>query len=169
MQKPARAAWLAAALVLLAAPAPAAEEEKAKKIGDGSKVSIEYTLKLDDGSTADSNVGGPPLVYEQGKGQILPSLEKELAGLGVNDTRKVEFPPEQGYGAVDPAAIQKVPVSVIPEEARQAGAQLLAQDAAGQQRPVRVKAVEGDEVVLDMNHPLAGQRLHFDVKILAIE
>jgi FKBP-type peptidyl-prolyl cis-trans isomerase SlyD len=169
MQKPVRAAWLAAALVLLAAPAAVAEEEKAKKIGDGSRVSIEYTLKLDDGSTADSNVGGPPLIYEQGKGQILPSLEQELAGLAVNDTKKLELSPEQGYGTVDPAAIQKVPASVIPEEARQAGAQLLAQDAAGQQRPVRVKAVEGDQVVVDMNHPLAGQKLHFDVKILAIE
>ena len=167
--KNSRAACVAVALSLLAGTASTAEDETPTKIGEGSKVSIEYTLKLDDGSTADSNVGGAPLVYEQGKGQILPSLEKELVGLGVNDTKTLKLSPEQGYGAVDPAAIQKVPASVIPEEARKPGAQLMAQDSQGQQRPVRVKAVEGDQVVVDMNHPLAGQTLHFDIKILAIE
>jgi FKBP-type peptidyl-prolyl cis-trans isomerase SlyD len=158
-----------AAFLFAAACASAADEKDAPKIAAGSKVSIEYTLKLDDGTTADSNVGGAPLVYEQGKGQILPSLEKELAGLGVNDSKKVKLAPEQGYGTVNPEAIQKVPAEMIPQEARQAGAQLLAEDGAGQKRPVRVKAVEGDLVVVDLNHPLAGQTLHFDVKILAIE
>jgi FKBP-type peptidyl-prolyl cis-trans isomerase 2 len=169
MKSPARRACAAVAFALLAASAAAAEEEPAKVIADGSKVSIEYTLKLDDGSTADTNVGGEPLVYEQGKGQILPTLEKELAGLEVDDTKKLKLSPEQGYGGVDPEAIQKVPASAVPEEARKAGTQLVAQDASGQQRPVRVQAVEGDQVVVDMNHPLAGQTLHFDVKILAIQ
>jgi FKBP-type peptidyl-prolyl cis-trans isomerase 2 len=159
----------AGAALLFAAACASAADETALKIGEGSKVSIEYTLKLDDGTTADSNVGGAPLVYEQGKGQILPSLEKELVGLGVNDSKKVELSPEQGYGKVDPEAVQKVPAEMIPEEARQPGAQLVAEDAAGQKRPVRVKAVEGDQVVVDLNHPLAGQKLYFDVKILAIE
>jgi FKBP-type peptidyl-prolyl cis-trans isomerase 2 len=167
MKNPARGALVA--LALLAAPVPAAAEDEKKMIADGSKVSIEYTLKLDDGSTADTNVGGDPLVYEQGKGQILPALEKELAGLSVDDTKKVNLSAKDGYGEVDPAAIQRVPASAIPEEARKAGAQLLAQDPAGQQRPVRVQAVEGDQVVVDMNHPLAGKALHFDVKILAIQ
>lgn len=167
MKNPARGALVA--LALLAAPAPSAAEGEKKMIADGSKVSIEYTLKLDDGSTADTNVGGDPLVYEQGKGQILPALEKELAGLSVDDTKKVNLSAKDGYGEIDPAAIQKVPASAIPEEARKAGAQLVAQDAAGQQRPVRVQAVEGDQVVVDMNHPLAGKALHFDVKILAIQ
>jgi len=169
MKYPAPGALVALALTLLAAPAPAAAEGEKKLIADGSKVSIEYTLKLDDGSTADSNVGGDPLVYEQGKGQILPALEKELAGLSVDDTKKVNLSAKDGYGEVDPAAIQRVPASAIPEEARKAGAQLVAQDPAGQQRPVRVQAVEGDQVVVDMNHPLAGKALHFDVKILAIQ
>jgi FKBP-type peptidyl-prolyl cis-trans isomerase 2 len=169
MKNPARGALVALALALLAAPAPSAAEGEKKMIADGSKVSIEYTLKLDDGSTADTNVGGDPLVYEQGKGQILPALEKELAGLSVDDTKKVNLSAKDGYGEVDPAAIQKVPASAIPEEARKAGAQLVAQDGAGQQRPVRVQAVEGDQVVVDMNHPLAGKALHFDVKILAIQ
>jgi FKBP-type peptidyl-prolyl cis-trans isomerase 2 len=169
MKNPARGAFVALALAVLAAEAPSAAEGEKKMIADGSKVSIEYTLKLDDGSTADTNVGGDPLVYEQGKGQILPALEKELAGLSVDDTKKVNLSAKDGYGEIDPAAIQKVPASAIPEEARKAGAQLVAQDPAGQQRPVRVQAVEGDQVVVDMNHPLAGKALHFDVKILAIQ
>ena len=121
MKHPARGARVALALALLAAAASAAAEETPTTIGDGSKVSIEYTLKLDDGSTADTNVGGAPLVYEQGKGQILPALEKELVGLGVDDTKTLKLSPEQGYGAVDPAAIQRVPASVDPRGGAQAG------------------------------------------------
>lgn len=138
-------------------------------VEEGRSVSIEYTLKLEDGETVDSNVGGEALTYVQGRQQILPALEEALAGLEVDDSKEVRLTPEQGYGAVDPEAFRKVPASEIPEEARQAGAQLIARDDAGRQRPVRVHDVSGDEVTVDLNHPLAGQTLNFEVKILAIE
>ena len=72
----------------------------------GKKISIEYTLELDDGTQAESNVGGEPLVYEQGANQILPALEQALAGLAVNDTRKVTISPKEGYGDIDPKAVR---------------------------------------------------------------
>ncbi len=138
-------------------------------IQQGSKVSIEYTLKLEDGSTADTNVGGNPLTYEQGKGEILPALENELLGLKPEDTKQVELAPESGYGAVNPEAFQRVPVTMVPEDARRKGAQLVAQAPDGAQMMVRVDRIEDSEAVLDLNHPLAGRTLHFDVRIVAVE
>jgi len=146
-----------------------AEEAKQPVVEEGKSISIEYTLTLDDGSTADTNVGGDPLVYVQGGGQILPALETALVGMTIDQTRQVKLNPEEGYGPVNPDAFQEVEAQVIPEDAREVGAQLVAQDPSGRQRPVRVHAVEGEKITLDLNHPLAGQSLTFDVKILAIE
>ena len=147
----------------------AGAEDKAPVVEDGKTISIEYTLKLADGSTADTNVGKEPLQYKQGGDQLLPALEAELAGLGVGATKQVTLSPEKGYGAVDPALFQEVDANLIPEEGRTAGAQLVSEDATGQQRVVRVKELKGDKVVIDFNHPLAGETLSFDIKILAIE
>lgn len=138
-------------------------------IQDGKRVSIEYTLKLDDGTTADTNVGREPLSYMHGEGQILPALEEALSGLSVNETKEVTLPPEQGYGPVDPERAQAVSVEQVPEEAREVGTQLLASDPQGNRIPVRVKEVREDVVVVDLNHPLAGQTLHFDVKVVEIQ
>jgi FKBP-type peptidyl-prolyl cis-trans isomerase SlyD len=158
------------ALALLLRVSPTlAEEEKTPVIEEGSRVSIEYTLKLDDGSTADTNVGEEPLVYEQGSHQILPALERELAGMKVEEEREVTLTPEDGYGSVQPELYQEVEAEVIPEDAREKGARLVSEDPNGNRRIVRVHEVKGDRVVLDLNHPLAGQTLHFDVKVLGIE
>ncbi len=147
-----------------------AEDAKEKPmVQDGKRVSIEYTLKLDDGSTADTNVGREPLTYTQGQGQILPALENALEGLAVDDSKAVTLPPEQGYGTVDPERVQTVPVDQIPEGAREVGAQLVAADEQGRRIPVRVKEVRDDAIVVDLNHPLAGETLHFDVKVVEIQ
>ena len=148
-----------------------AEEVKsgATQVASGKKISIEYTLELDDGSKAESNVGGEPLVYEQGANQIPPALEKALAGLAVNDTKKVTLSPKDGYGEIDPTAVREVPLEEIPEAARKVDAVLIGVDAEGNQRPVRVQKVEADKATLDLNHPLAGRTLIFDVKVLKIE
>lgn len=138
-------------------------------IEDGRTISIEYTLKLEDGSTADSNVGRDPLVYQQGEGQILPALEQSLAGLHVDDTKSVELSPEQGYGVSDPNAFQTVPLDAIPEDARTAGAQLISESPDGRRQIVRVHEVRDSQIVLDLNHPLAGQTLHFDIRVIGIE
>lgn len=179
-----RLAVFAAAAVLLA-PWLGARAEEAKSAPDaktatdaksapahvasGKKVSIEYTLMLDDGTKADSNVGGEPLVYEQGASQILPALETALAGLAVNDTKKITLTPKDGYGDVDPKAVKEVPLEEIPEAARKVDAVLIGVDADGNQRPVRVQKVGEKTAMLDLNHPLAGRTLTFDVKVLKIE
>jgi FKBP-type peptidyl-prolyl cis-trans isomerase 2 len=164
-----RLARLLAASLALSPALAAAAEEKAPVVEDGRTISIEYTLTLADGSTADTNVGKEPLQYKQGGEQLLPALEAELAGLEVGATKKVTLSPEKGYGAVDPGLYQEIDLELIPEEGRSAGAQLVSEDATGEQRVVRVREVKGDKVVIDFNHPLAGQTLNFDIKILAID
>ena len=138
-------------------------------IEEGMRVSLEYTLTLDDGSMADTNVGGEPLTYEHGGGQILPALELALVGLAVDATKTVKLSPEEGYGPVQEAGFQPVPTDVVPEEARTVGTLLVAKDDSGEERPIRVHEVGEEEIIIDFNHPLAGQSLTFEIKVLSVE
>lgn len=148
--------------------APVQAQEEVPVIMDGSKVSIEYTLKLADGSTADTNVGGEPLVYVHGEQQILPALEAQLAGMKADETREVELTAEEGYGPVHEEGFQTVPLDIIPEEARHEGAKLVGQGPQGEPIHARVKEINEDSAVVDLNHPLAGEALHFHIKVLSI-
>jgi FKBP-type peptidyl-prolyl cis-trans isomerase SlyD len=134
-------------------------------IAKGSKVDIEFTLTLDDGSTVQSNVGGPPLSFVAGEGQIIPGLEAALAGKAVRERVKVTIAPEQAYGLSDAKNMQEIPLDKIPEDARKVGTLLSAQGIDG---PIRVAEVRPDVVVLDFNHLLAGKALTFDVLVLSI-
>jgi len=144
-------------------------EKESGMVANGKQVGIEYTLTLDDGTQVDSNVGGQPLFYEQGSHQILPALEDALEGLKVGDTKKIALTAEQGYGPVHPEGFQEVDAAMIPEDARVAGATLVADDGAGNRRQVRVKEVKGDKVVVDLNHPLAGKALNFAVRVMEVK
>jgi FKBP-type peptidyl-prolyl cis-trans isomerase SlyD len=144
------------------------KEGQKMAVADGRQVSIEYTLTVK-GEVADTNVGGDPLTYTQGADQILPALEAQLVGLTAGDSKHVTLSPEQGYGPVNPELLQSVPAEQVPEDARVVGAQLVAQSQSGERRPVRVHAIEGDQIVMDLNHPLAGETLNFDVKILSVQ
>jgi|SRR5215468_9603336 len=135
----------------------------------GRKVSLEYTLTVDGGKVADTNVGKVPLKYEQGGGQMLPAFEEQIAGLAAGAAKEFDLAPEQGYGPVRKDLYQTVDAAQIPAEARKVGAMLTAQAENGQQRPVRVAEINGDKIVLDLNHPLAGKKLHFAIKVLSIE
>lgn len=161
-------------LLLHAAAAAGADEAKPKVIQpkvieEGSTVSLEFTLKLDDGSTAETNVGGEPLTFQHGKKQILPAVERQLLGLKVDDAKQVTLSAADAYGPVDPEAFQEVKRDLVPEHARKAGAALVAQDSSGRKRVARVHEVSEESIVLDLNHPLAGQTLHFDLRVVAIE
>ena len=135
-------------------------------IEDGSIVSIEYKLTLDDGTEVDTNVDKEPLVYTQGEGQIIAGLEKEMIGLALGDTKTVKVSAENGYGDVKPEALREVESDQVPEDARKEGALLMAE---GHGAPIRVHEVREDKIVLDFNHPLAGQSLNFDVKVISVE
>ena len=148
-----------------ASPAPAS----AIAIEDGSMVQLEYTLSDDAGKVLDSNKGQSPLSYTQGDHQLIPGLEKQLVGLRAGQEKKVVLKPDEAFGPVDPSAQTEVAKDVLPPDALVVGAQLMARNAAGEGRPVVVKEIKEKTVVVDLNHPLAGKTLVFDIKVLGIE
>lgn len=138
---------------------PAAEE--------GSTVQLEYTLSLEDGEVVDSNRGGEPLTLTLGRRDLIAGVEAALDGMRAGEAKRVTVKPEEGYGHVDPAAQLEVPKDRVPPEVT-VGTPLAAQSASGQVRVVRVKEIKTDTVVLDLNHPLAGKTLHFDLRVLDV-
>lgn len=135
-------------------------------IADGMVVSIHYTLTDDAGSVIDSSSGGEPLEYLHGHGNIVPGLESQLAGRKVGDSLKVDVAPKDGYGEHDPRGRGRVPRSSFPDDMEiEPGMQFSGEGPNGEDHVVWVAAVEGDHVVVDQNHPLAGQTLHFQVKV----
>jgi FKBP-type peptidyl-prolyl cis-trans isomerase 2 len=138
-------------------------------IQDGQKVSLRYTLSLDDGTVYDTNAGDEPLLYEHGAAQILPALEAHLAVQEVGAETEFTITAADGYGEIMPENRHPVPINEIPEGARKTGEMLTATDNDGNQRAVRVHEVREAEVVLDFNHPLAGQTLRFKVEVLGVE
>jgi FKBP-type peptidyl-prolyl cis-trans isomerase SlyD len=143
------------------------------KVGKGSVVSLNYKLHLGDGVVIDASEEGDPLTYIHGESQIVPGLERELEGLETGAARQVTVAPEDGYGLTDPGAIQRVPLTAFPEgfEPKE-GQELVAQGPQGEPLPFTVrgveKSLEGQIVVVDFNHPLAGKTLHFDVVVAGV-
>jgi len=137
-------------------------------IENGKQVAIEYSVFSDDNTQIDSNVGKDPLIFLFGSHQILPALEEALRGLDVGDNKEVTLEPQHAYGEVNPHAFKKVAANMIPEDLRFEGALLVVADEQFGEMLIRVVSIEGEEVVLDFNHPLAGKTLKFDVKVLDI-
>lgn len=138
-------------------------------IKNGHKVSLEYTVFLEDGTQIDTNVGEDPLVFVIGNNQVFPALEQELMGLKVGDSKKIRLQPEQAYGPIVPEAYKEVDIDTVPALYRYAGAVLGVQDPAGGVYPIRVHEVKDQRIVLDFNHPLAGQSLQFEVKVMEVD
>lgn len=131
-------------------------------------VSINYTLKNDDGQVMDSSTDGNPLVYLHGVGQIIPGLEKALEGKTTGDKLNVTIPPEEAYGPKNDQMIQTVPKSEFQDaDTIEVGVQFQADTEVG---PMifTVIEVKENEFVLDGNHPLAGMTLHFEVEVSEI-
>ena len=137
-------------------------------IKSGKKVSLEYTVFLADGTQIDTNVGEDPLVFTLGSNQVFPALENQLIGLKAGDTKQIMLKPEEAYGPVVPEAYKEVDIDSVPAPYRYAGAVLGIQDPAGGVYPIRVHEVKDQKIILDFNHPLAGQALRFDVKVVGV-
>lgn len=149
------------ALVAWVAPAVAADPTV---VADGTDVSIEYTLKITgEDAVVDSNVGKEPLTYGHGKQQIVPGLENAMTGLKVGDTKHVAIKSADAYGAYDESRKVTVERSQVPADAK-AGTTLM----TGEGMPVKLVEVTETNAVIDLNHPLAGKDLEFDIKVIKI-
>ena len=138
-------------------------------IADKLYVAFDYKLTLDSGEKVDSSSEGQPLGIITGSGQIIPGLEKAMMGRTVGDSLKISFEPEEAYGQVNPELYQDVPRNQFPGDMElQPGMTFQAQ---GPQGPmvINIKEIKDENtVVIDLNHPLTGKKLHFDVNIVEV-
>ncbi len=171
--------WIAAAkislslmMLMFAIASSVTAAEKAKNdlvVKDGMLVSMDYTLKGTDGKLIDTNKGREPLKYVHGQKMMIPGLERELTGMKVGGEKNVTVKPEDAYGPINKNAFQEVPKEKLPANGLKVGAVLAAKSPEGQVVPMRVHEIKDSTVVMDMNHPMAGKTLVFNVKIVDIQ
>jgi len=139
------------------------------KIENGKKVAMDYVLTVE-GKIVDRSQEGSPLAFIQGKGMIIPGLEKRIVGLSTGDRKTVQIPPQEAYGLPNPKAIQQIPRAQFPAgQTPKVGMMLQMSDPSGRKVPAAIVGVTGEAITLDFNHPLAGKTLTFDVKIVGVE
>jgi FKBP-type peptidyl-prolyl cis-trans isomerase 2 len=140
------------------------------KVEDGNTVSLHYTLTLDDGMVVDSSEGGQPLTFTVGSGELIEGFDEGVRGMEVGETRDITVPPDQGYGEYREEMVLVVPISAFPEGSNPSvGLGIEVPLPSGETHLFRIIEVNGDEVTIDGNHLLAGETLHFQIRLLGIE
>ncbi len=138
------------------------------KVEEQKVVGIEYTLFLDDGTVGDET-DGEPLYFIYGEGNILPGLEDALKGLKVGDKKTVSIKAEDGYGEYDEEAFEELPLDFFPKDVEvEQGMFFALTDEEGNHVPAIVHEVTKKAIVMNMNHPLAGENLKFEVKVVDV-
>lgn len=142
-----------------------AEEQK---IIDGVVVSMQYVLHVE-GKLIDQSEEGEPLEFIQGAGHIIPGLERELTGMGVGESKSVTVAPADGYGEMDEEAFIEIPREQFPDEVpAEVGLQLQVRTEEGETMAATIQSVTEETIRLDLNHPLAGKQLNFEVTITGL-
>ena len=138
------------------------------QIANDAAVWLQYKLRNDAGEVLDESEAQDPLIYIHGQGDIVPGLEKALAGKTAGDKFKVTVPPDEGYGPRLESRVQNVPRDAFDDDAEIVpGMQFQAQGPDGDSI-VTVVEVAGDQVTIDGNHPLAGEQLHFEIEVVKV-
>ena len=139
------------------------------QVSEQKVVTMNYEVADDQGQLIDRSEEGGPLAYIHGNGQLIPGLETALEGRGKGDKVAVHVPPEQGYGERDEEGVQTVARNQFDDSVEiEVGMQFEAQDEDEGHQIVTVVAVDGENITLDTNHPLAGKNLRFEVEILDV-
>lgn len=135
----------------------------------GDKVRVHYRGKLEDGFEFDTSVGGDPLVFVIGSGEVIPGFEEGTMGMSVGQLKTITIEPEDAYGPHREELLVEMPWEYFPEDiVPEVGMQLKLVDENGDEVPVVVVDVDDETVLLDANHPLAGKKLTFDIELLEI-
>ncbi len=138
-------------------------------IADGQVVVMQYTLRADDGEVLDASTPDDPMAYLHGAENIVPGLEKALAGKAVGFKGNVTVTPAEGYGEREDEAPDAIPRRAFPADMEiEPGMTFMAEGPNNEHAPIWVVGVEGDNVLVDSQHPLAGKTLHFEVEVLAV-
>jgi FKBP-type peptidyl-prolyl cis-trans isomerase 2 len=137
-----------------------------------NKVTLDYEGRFENGDIFDTSTHDDhshPLTFVVGEGQVIPGFEKAVLGMDVNEEKEFTILPEDAYGMPDDRLYQEIPRNVLPAEPEpQVGMTLMMQSPEGNM-PVMISEVKADAVVLNLNHPLAGKKLIFKIKVLKVE
>ena len=138
------------------------------KLGD--IVAVEYIGTLDNGGVFDSSeMQGGPLEFQVGGGQVLQGFEDAVLGMEIGDKKTIRLEPSEGYGEYSKNLIETIPRTSIPNHERlKEDTMLLVSLPDGSKMPASITAITEETVTLDMNHPLAGEVLHFEIKVVGI-
>lgn len=136
-------------------------------IDNGTSVTLHFSLALEDGHVVDSNFDAQPATFTVGDGNLLPGFEAPLIGLVEGDEREFDIAPENAFGQHNPQNVQAVERSNFEQEELELGAMYSFQNGDGELPGVIIE-VGDDEVMIDFNHPLAGQTIRFRVKIITV-
>ena len=140
-----------------------------EKAVDGKYVSVEYTGTLDNGDVFDTSKGRQPLEVHMGAGQMIPGFENALQDMGLNEKKSFTLSPDQAYGERDEERTQSFDKKDVPPGLNPEVGQTVALTASnGQQIPAQITEVTDEKVVLDLNHPMAGKSLTFEVEVVGI-
>lgn len=140
-----------------------------KKVEDGNFVKVHYTGKYENGEVFDSSTGCQPLEIQVGSKQVIPGFEQALLGMAPSEKKSFDLKPAEAYGEHDESLQQTFNRADFPEDFNpEPGQVIILENPSQGQFPATVKSIEGEEVVLDLNHPLAGKAISFDVEVLEI-
>jgi FKBP-type peptidyl-prolyl cis-trans isomerase 2 len=135
----------------------------------GDKVKIHYKGTLDDGTVFDSSEGRDPLEFEVGSKQVIPGFEKAVKGMKKGDKNTFKIDCKDAYGEQNPSMVQKIPRDKLPaDQEPKAGMMVGIGLPNGQQMPAKITKVTDKEVTLDVNHPLAGKNLTFEIELVSV-
>lgn len=139
------------------------------RVADGNVVFLDYLVRLHTGKVVETSKGKGPIEYLHGTGQILPALERALEGLREGEHASFSIPPEDAYGTRKEDNVIQLPRTLFPSDVElKPGVSLFARASGGQSYPITVKELRGEFVLVDLNHPLAGERLYFEVAVRGV-
>ena len=139
-------------------------------VKNGDKVKVEYTGKLDDGTVFDTTQGREPLEFEVGSGKVIPGFEKAVEGVEKGAEKNFKIESKDAYGDPNPQLLKKISRTQLPQDQEpKAGMILAVKTPNGQQIPAKITEVTGSDITIDLNHPLAGKNLNFNIKVVDVE
>ena len=143
--------------------------EEKMVIGKGDKAKVHYTGQLEDGTVFDESKTGEPLEFTVGSGQIIPGFDKAVEGMELNEEKKVTIESADAYGERDDTLIREFPKSSLPENFKpEKGTVIRLQDQAGGAVPGTIMDITENSITIDLNHPLAGKALTFNITVVGI-
>jgi len=137
-------------------------------IGEGTEITLHFSLKLDSGEVIDSNFEGDPATFTMGDGNMLPGFEKKLSGMVTGEQETFMIKPEDGFGQPNPNNFQSMPRDQFDDVELVEGLMMSFADAQKAELPGVVSAFDDETVTIDFNHPLAGREIIFEAKIVSV-